>query len=59
MVAGHCCEYSKQSFAYLLAQSGFELVAWETYSKKRWANWVLNRLPVGTKARALARRLPT
>jgi SAM-dependent methyltransferase len=59
MVAGHCCEYSKKSFAYLLAQSGFELVAWETYSKKRWANWVLNRLPVGTKARALARRLPT
>lgn len=56
-VAGHCNEYSKQSFLYLLGKTGFELLRWETYSKKKLTNWILNRIPVGTKARALAHRL--
>lgn len=55
--AGHCCEYSRDSYSALLARSGFELLRWETYTKKPWANWFLNRIPVGTKARALARRV--
>lgn len=55
-MAGHCNEYCRRSFDYLLRQSGFELLRWETYSKKPLANWLLNRIPVGTKARALARR---
>lgn len=55
-VAGHCNEYCRRSFEFLLQQSGFRLVRWETYSKKPLANWILNRVPVGTKARALARR---
>ena len=53
--AGHCCEYSRQSYEALLERSDFELVRWETYTKKSWANWFLNRVPIGTKARALAR----
>ena len=56
-MAGHCCEYSRHSLLALLARTGFELVRWETYSKKPLANLVLNRLPVGTKARALVRRV--
>jgi SAM-dependent methyltransferase len=55
-VAGHCNEYCRRSFEFLLARSGFRLVRWETYSKKPLANWILNRLPFGTKARALAQR---
>lgn len=55
--AGHCCEYSRRSFQALLDRSGFELLRWETYSKKPLANWVLSRVPVGTKARALVRRV--
>lgn len=57
MKAGHCNEYCRESFEVLLRRSGFELVRWETYSHKPLANWLLNRWPVGTKARALARRL--
>jgi len=53
--AGHCNEYSRLAFANLLDRGGFELVRWETYSKKPLANWFLNHIPVGTKARALAR----
>jgi len=55
--AGHACEYSRQSYAALLARSGFKLMRWETYSKKPLANWLLSRVPVGTKARALASKL--
>jgi SAM-dependent methyltransferase len=55
-VAGHCNEFCRESFEFLLGRSGFRLVRWETYSKKPLANWLLNRVPVGTKARALARR---
>ena len=56
-VAGHCNEFCRQSFDYLLRQSGFELVRWESYSKKPLSNWLFNRIPVGTKARAIARRV--
>jgi SAM-dependent methyltransferase len=55
-MAGHCNEYCRQSFEFLLRQTGFRLVRWETYSKKPLSNWLLNRIPVGTKARALAQR---
>jgi SAM-dependent methyltransferase len=53
-VAGHCNEYSKRSFRYLLDKTGYRLLRWETYSKKPLVDQVLNRIPVGTKARALA-----
>lgn len=55
-IAGHCNEFCRESFEFLLRRSGFRLVRWETYSKKPLANWLLNRVPIGTKARALARR---
>jgi SAM-dependent methyltransferase len=55
-MAGHCNEYCRRSFEELLRRHGFRLVRWETYSKKPFANWLLNRIAVGTKARALAQR---
>ena len=56
-MAGHCNEFCRQSFEFLLGKTGFRLVRWETYSKKPLSNWVFNRIPVGTKARAIAQRL--
>ncbi len=56
-MAGHCNEYCRRSFVALLERNGFRLVRWETYSKKPLADWLLNRIPVGTKARALAQRV--
>ncbi len=58
LMPGHCCEYSRQSFTALLQRTGFRLLRWETYTKKRFGNGILARLPVGTKARALVQRLP-
>lgn len=56
-VPGHCNEYCRRSFGYLMDRSGFQLLRWETYSKKPLANWAMRRIPIGTKARALARRI--
>jgi len=55
---GHCNEFCRQSFEYLLRQTGFELVAWRTYSNKPLANAFYRLLPVASKARALVRKLP-
>jgi 2-polyprenyl-3-methyl-5-hydroxy-6-metoxy-1,4-benzoquinol methylase len=52
-VAGHCNEFSREAFEYLAAETGFHLLMWETYSKKRFANFIYNRIPIGNKARAL------
>jgi 2-polyprenyl-3-methyl-5-hydroxy-6-metoxy-1,4-benzoquinol methylase len=56
-VAGHCNEFCKGSLEFLLAQTGFRLVHWETYSEKPLRNWIYNRFPIGNKARALAQVL--
>lgn len=58
LMPGHLCEYSRQSFTALMERTGFRLLRWETYTKKPVGNWLLARFPVGTKARALAQRLP-
>ena len=54
---GHCNEYGRRSFEYLLRETGFELVRWETYSMKAFANFIYTRVPIGNKARALVRKL--
>jgi 2-polyprenyl-3-methyl-5-hydroxy-6-metoxy-1,4-benzoquinol methylase len=56
-VAGHCNEFCRKSFEYLAAETGFRLLRWETYSKKRLTNLIYNRIPIGNKARALIRRI--
>jgi SAM-dependent methyltransferase len=57
LMAGHCCEYSRRSFTALLERSRCRLEHWETYSRRPWSNFFWNHVPIGTKARALARRL--
>ncbi|MEA1886357.1 MAG: class I SAM-dependent methyltransferase [Bacteroidota bacterium] len=55
---GHCNEFCKESFMYLLNLTGFELINWETYSFKRFTNFLYNHIKIGTKARAIVRKLP-
>lgn len=54
---GHCNEYCRRSFEYLLGATGFELVVWETCSYRPIPNFVFNRWHIGNKARAIVRKL--
>jgi SAM-dependent methyltransferase len=54
---GHCNEFCRDSFEYLLGETGFRLISWQTYSKKSLANWIYNRFPIGNKARALVQKV--
>ncbi len=53
---GHCNEFCRRAFEALLDRSGFELVAWQTYSHSSLGNALYRVLPVGSKARAVIRR---
>jgi len=53
---GHCNEFCRESFEYLLKETGFDLVVWETYSYRRVSNFIFNRVHIGNKARAIIRR---
>jgi 2-polyprenyl-3-methyl-5-hydroxy-6-metoxy-1,4-benzoquinol methylase len=55
-VTGHCNEFCRRSFEYLLQITGFRLIRWETYSKKALGNLVYNHVHIGNKARALIQR---
>ncbi|MGI9258482.1 MAG: class I SAM-dependent methyltransferase [Gammaproteobacteria bacterium] len=55
LVIGHANEFCRESFEYLLHETGFSLVRWETYSKKPLSNYIYNHLHVGSSARALIR----
>jgi SAM-dependent methyltransferase len=55
-VPGHCNEFSRRTFEYLLGLTGFELVRWETYSFKPLKNFFHTRIHIGTKARAIIRK---
>lgn len=53
---GHCNEFSKSSFIYLLNITGFRLIRWETYSFKPIKNFFYNRIHTGVKARAIVQK---
>jgi SAM-dependent methyltransferase len=54
---GHCNEFCRESFGFLLDQTGFELVDWQTYSSKPWLNPLYRVIPIASKARALIRKI--
>lgn len=58
-IPGHCNEFCRSSFEFLLAKTGFKLVRWETYSMKPLVNFIYTHLHIGSKARALVQKLPT
>lgn len=53
---GHCNEFCRKAFTYLLDRTGFDLLVWRTYSHKPLEDLVLRVLPVGNKARVLVRK---
>ena len=55
---GHCNEFCRESFEYLLDETGFELVVWQTYSNKDFANGFYRLVPVASKARTIVRKKP-
>lgn len=52
---GHRHEFSRQSFYRLAESTGFDILAWETYSSDSVWNELFTRIPVGNKARTLIR----
>lgn len=54
---GHCNEFCRKAFEYLLSQTGFELTHWSTYSNKPLANVIYRVVPIGSNARALIRKV--
>ncbi len=55
-VPGHCNEFSKESFNYLLNKTGFRLLKWQNYSSKPFLNHLYRIFPFGTKARVLIQK---
>jgi 2-polyprenyl-3-methyl-5-hydroxy-6-metoxy-1,4-benzoquinol methylase len=53
---GHCNEFCKDSFTYLLDQTGFELLEWQHYSSKKIFNILYNITNFGSKVRVLIRK---
>ncbi|MBD3321687.1 MAG: methyltransferase domain-containing protein [Chitinivibrionales bacterium] len=53
---GHCFEFSKKPFCFLLQKTGFSLIAWQTYSMRPFANFLYRHIAVGNKARALVKK---
>lgn len=53
---GHCNEFSRSSFKYLVDHTGFELLSWELYSNKSGSSKLLTKLNIGSKARVLVKK---
>ena len=56
-VPGHCNEFCKDSFKFLLNKTGFKLLLWKTYSHKPFLNFLYGLFPIGNKARALIQKV--
>jgi SAM-dependent methyltransferase len=54
---GHCNEFCREAFQYLLNETGFELVDWRTYSNKELPNRFYRFVPIASKVRVVARKL--
>lgn len=55
-VPGHCNEFSKKSFKYLIDKTGFDLIKWNLYSNKIDSNYFLTILNISSKARAVIKK---
>lgn len=54
---GHCNEFCREAFQYLLNETGFELLDWRTYSNKELPNRFYRFVPIASKVRVVARKL--
>ncbi|MFH0976428.1 MAG: class I SAM-dependent methyltransferase [Spirochaetota bacterium] len=53
---GHCNEFCRKSFEFLLMQTGFTLSEWCHYSSRSYFNLLYNFSGLGTKVRALIKK---
>lgn len=53
---GHCQEFCRNSFQFLVEKTGFQLDVWETYSSRPMRSRLYRTLGIGNKARVLIRR---
>ena len=56
-VPGHCNEFSRSSFEYLLKKNSFKIIRWETYSAKPLSNFIYNHIHSGSKARVIVQKV--
>ncbi len=52
---GHCNEFCRESFLYLVERTGFSMIEWKTYSSSPILNPVYGLTGIGAKARAFIR----
>ena len=55
-VPGHCNEFCKDSFSYLMKKTGFKLISWQTYSHKPAVDLIYKVILVGNKVRAIIQK---
>jgi SAM-dependent methyltransferase len=55
-IPGHCNEFNIHSFKYLLNETGFRLIKWETYSLRPLHNFIYNKIKIGAQMRVLIRK---
>ena len=53
---GHCNEFCRKAFVFLLEKTQLELVDWHTYSSKPATNFLYRLAPIGSQARAFVRK---
>lgn len=56
-VPGHCNEFSLEPWQYLLNETGFKLLKWETYSLKPLNNSFYKFFNIGNKVRTLIQKI--
>ena len=54
---GHCNEFCRESFTFLLAKTGFRLETWHTYSSNPLLTPIHRALNTGSKTRTLIRKV--
>jgi SAM-dependent methyltransferase len=53
---GHCNEFNREAFEFLLKKTGFKLIMMQNYSSKTIFNYIYKYIHFGTKARVLIQK---
>lgn len=52
-IPGHCNEFSRKSFEYLISLTELKILDWQTYSSKKIMNMIYSVIKTGNKARVI------
>ncbi|MFC1528377.1 class I SAM-dependent methyltransferase [Candidatus Latescibacterota bacterium] len=53
---GHCNEFCKESFTFLINKTGYDILVWQTYSSSPTFNFIYNHVHIGNKTRTIIRK---